>query len=71
MEASNCDHIVGMALGAFPQQGDSDRLVHADEMVGELDEVFSYCPVCGSRLPLYTTDRNNSIPACVMSSGIA
>ena len=41
-----CDHIVGLFLNPYIQNGESDRLVRQSEGL-DVDEPFSYCPCCG------------------------
>jgi len=44
-----CDHIIGLALAAFPQHGETDRLVKFSERI-EPDDRFGFCPRCGASL---------------------
>ena len=44
-----CDHIVGLVLSSYPQDGGMDGLGLMSEGV-KADEPFNYCPLCGKAL---------------------
>ena len=61
-----CDHIVGMVLSSFPQEGEVDFLARISQRV-EVDEPFRYCPLCGAEL----CSRSNAVTSFAIEAAAA
>jgi hypothetical protein len=45
-----CNHILGMAICNFPELGETDRLIYAENHIEFEGEEFKFCPLCGQSL---------------------